>query len=54
MIKKILYILLTVLLLACKDKPKKEVIDNSLIKNSVTKEIVRPLLPEHLELLKTV
>lgn len=52
MIRKILYILLPFLLLSCKRKSEKEAIDDSLIKNSVTEEIVRPLLPEHLELLK--
>lgn len=53
MTKKILTILFSMLLLVgCKNNSVKETIDDSLIKNNLTKEIVRPLLAEHIETLK--
>lgn len=51
--KKILTVLfLLCLLIGCKNNSKNEDIDDSLIKDPITKEVVRPLLPEHIEKLK--
>lgn len=52
MIKSIPYIFICFTLLACKNGTNDVAIDDSLIKDATTQEVVRPLLPEHIETLK--
>lgn len=52
MLKTIHYIFFCFLILSCKNNSNEVAIDDSLIKDSTTQEVVRPLLPEHIETLK--
>ncbi|WP_130735344.1 murein L,D-transpeptidase [Flavobacterium sp. J27] len=52
MTKLIHYIFIVFLIMSCKNNTDAAVLDDSLLKDATTQEVVRPLLPEHIATLK--